>query len=53
MITNGINVYKRQDVDKVYTDVISNFFNAGYRVHTESMAGSQGERAHVHFILDK
>lgn len=40
------------DIDRKYTELVAEFFAKGYRLHTKSMSGSQGEEAKIDFIKD-
>jgi hypothetical protein len=37
----------RNDIDRIYTETITNFIAQGYQIHTDSMGGTQGEIARV------
>jgi len=37
----------RTEIDRIYTQKISEYFAKGYSVYTKTMAGSQGEVAHI------
>lgn len=37
----------RKDIEKIYTDIINDYINKGYRINTNTMNGSQGEIAKV------
>ena len=38
------------DIDRIYTEKVSELLAQGYQIHTGSMGGSQGEIAHTDFI---
>ena len=40
----------RKDIDRIYTEKVSQLLAQGYQIHTASMGGSQGEIAHTDFI---
>ena len=40
----------RNDLDRIYTEKVSELLAQGYQIHTASMGGSQGEIAHTDFI---
>lgn len=43
-------VYKVQDINKRFTDVVTQYIDEGYVICTSTMNGSQGEIAKVHLI---
>jgi len=45
-----MNTYLVKDINKQYTNVISKYLKNGYTIHTNTMGGSQGEKAGVHLI---
>ena len=42
----------RNDLDRIYTEKVSELLAQGYQIHTASMGSSQGEIAHTDFIKD-
>lgn len=39
--------YKIKDIDNLYTEIIKNYIDKGYKIYTEPMGGSQGEMAKI------
>ena len=42
-----MNIYKREDIESKYTEIISRYIGKGYVIYPESMSGSQGEIAKI------
>ena len=42
-----MNIYKREDIESKYTEIISRYIRNGYVIYPESMSGSQGEIAKI------
>ena len=42
----------KADINRIYTEKVSELLAQGYQIHTGSMGGSQGEIAHTDFIKD-
>ena len=43
----------RKDIENVYTDIIKDYLNKGYRIYYSTMGGSQGEIAKIDLTNDK
>ncbi len=41
----------QNDLDRIYTEKVSELLAQGYQIHTASMGGSQGEIARTDFIV--
>ena len=43
---------KRNDIDKIYSEKVTELLNNGYSIYTSGMSGSQGEISKVllHFV---
>lgn len=43
----------RKDIEKIYTDTLTEYINKGYRINSNTMSGSQGEIAKIDLTNDK
>lgn len=40
-------IIKMEDIDRIYTEILTDYFTKGYRLYTKNMSGHQGERAKI------
>lgn len=40
-------IYKKQDIDRAFTEAVARLIGQGYQINLATMSGSQGEIAHV------
>lgn len=43
---------KYAEINRIYTDIVSEYIAMGYTINTSTMAGSQGERARIDLEKD-
>lgn len=45
-------IYKKQDIDRIFTETVAGLLAQGYQINPATMGGSQGEIAHVDLHKD-